>query len=191
LELITQYAAIMLPNYKNIRYFVQDESRFGLKTIEGRRITLKGVKPIGELQWQFKAFWLYGAVEPLTGDSFFWQFSHVDTECYQQFLNEFAACHRDTLNIIQVDNGLFHKAKKLQIPENIILLFQPPYSPELNPIERVWEYLKEDLKWELFENLDNLRSKVAQVLAQLTPEIVASLTGYDYILNALSVANIF
>jgi transposase len=191
LELITQYAAIMLPNYKNIRYFVQDESRFGLKTIEGRRITLKGVKPIGELQWQFKAFWLYGAVEPLTGDSFFWQFSHVDTECYQQFLNEFAACHRDTLNIIQADNGLFHKAKKLQIPENIILLFQPPYSPELNPIERVWEYLKQDLKWELFENLDNLRSKVAQLLAQLTPEIVASLTGYDYILNALSVAKIF
>jgi putative transposase len=70
-------------------------------------------------------------------------------------------------------------------------LFQPPYSPELNPIERVWEYLKQDLKWELFENLDNLRSKVAQLLAQLTPEIVASLTGYDYILNALSVANIF
>lgn len=181
----------MLPNYKNLRYFVQDESRFGLKTIEGRRITLKGVKPIGELEWQFKAFWLYGAVEPLTGDSFFWQFSHVDTECYQQFLNEFAACHRDTLNIIQVDNGLFHKAKKLQIPENIILLFQPPYSPELNPIERVWQYLKQDLKWELFENLDNLRAKVAQLLVQLTPEIVASLTGYDYILNALSVANIF
>lgn len=139
----------------------------------------------------FIAFWLYGAVEPLTGDSFFWQFSHVDTECYQQFLNEFAACHCDTINIIQVDNGLFHKAKKLQIPENIILLFQPPYSPELNPIERVWEYLKKDLKWELFENLDNLRSLVAQLLTQLTPEIVASLTGYDYILKALSVANIF
>ncbi|MEH2257879.1 hypothetical protein [Nostoc sp.] len=47
------------------------------------------------------------------------------------------------------------------------------------------------MKWELFENLDNLRSQVAQLLAQLTPEIIASLTGYDYILNALSVANIF
>ncbi|WP_179198108.1 hypothetical protein [Nostoc sp. T09] len=47
----------MLPHYQNIRYFVQDESRFGLKTIEGRKITLAGVKPIGEWQWQFKAFW--------------------------------------------------------------------------------------------------------------------------------------
>ena len=139
----------------------------------------------------FIAFWLYGAVEPLTGESFFWQFSHVDTECYQQFLNEFAACNHDSLNILQVDNGLFHKAKKLQIPENIILLFQPPYSPELNPIERVWEHLKQDLKWELFDNLEHLRTKVAELLAQLTSQVAASLTGYDFILNALSVANIF
>lgn len=152
---------------------------------------MKGIKPVGDWQWQFKAFWLYGAVEPLTGESFFWQFSHVDTECYQQFLNEFAATHADSLNIIQVDNGLFHKAKKLQLPENIILIFQPPHSPELNPIERVWEYLKRDLKWELFDNLEHLRAKVAQLLTQLTKEVVASLTGYDFILNALSVANIF
>lgn len=181
----------MLPQYERIRYFVQDESRFGLKTIAGRSITLKGVKPIGEWQWQFKAFWLYGAVEPLTGESFFWQFSHVDTECYQQFLNEFAEWSPNSLNILQVDNGLFHKAKRLQIPENIILLFQPPHSPELNPIERVWEYLKQDLKWELFENLEHLQTTVAQLLARLTPEIIASLTGYDFILNALSVANFF
>lgn len=127
----------------------------------------------------------------MTGESFFWEFSHVDSDCYQQFLNEFAAINPDSLNIIQVDNGLFHKAKKLKVPENIILIFQPPYCPELNPIERVWEHLKKDLKWELFDNLDCLREKVAELLSQLTSEVVASLTGYDFILNALSVANIF
>jgi transposase len=95
------------------------------------------------------------------------------------------------LNILQVDKGLFHKAKRLEIPENLILLFQPAHSPELNPIERVWEHLKQDLKWELFDNLEKLRAKVGQLLAQLTPQIAASLTGYDFILNALSVANIF
>jgi DDE superfamily endonuclease len=79
----------------------------------------------------------------------------------------------------------------LQIPENIILLFQPPHSPELNPIERVWEHLKQDLKWELFDNLEHLRTKVSELLAQLTSQVAASLTGYDFILNALSVANIF
>ena len=106
-------------------------------------------------------------------------------------MNEFAACYPPSLNVLQVDNGLFHKAKRLQIPENIVLLFQPGHSPELNPIERVWEHLKQDLKWELFDNLEHLRTKVAQLLAELTPKIAASLTGYDFILNALSVANIF
>ena len=106
-------------------------------------------------------------------------------------MSEFAASNVDSLNILQVDNGLFHKAKKLQVPENIILLFQPPHSPELNPIERVWEHLKKDLKWELFDNLECLQTKVTELLAQLTSEVIASLTGYDFILNALSVANIF
>lgn len=80
------YTGKVLSKYSRIRYFAQDESRFGLKTLTGRRITLPGVKPIGKCQWQFQAFWLYGAVEPLTGEHFFWQFSHVDTDCYEQFL---------------------------------------------------------------------------------------------------------
>jgi hypothetical protein len=94
---------------------VQDESRFGLKTLSGRKITLQGVKPIGEWIWRFQAFWIYGAVEPLTGESLFWQFSHVDTECYQEFLGKLSAFAPDSLNILQVDNGLFHRAKRLQI----------------------------------------------------------------------------
>ena len=60
---------------REIRYFATDESRFGLKTIIGRLITACGVKPIGQYYWLFKAFWLYGAVEPLTGESFFLQLS--------------------------------------------------------------------------------------------------------------------
>ena len=98
-----------------MRYFVQDESRFGLKTLIGRLLTACGIKPIGEWQWLFKAFWLYGAVEPATGESFFLQFSHVDTECFQRFLNEFAQVYPDSLNIIQVDNGRFHTSKKLVV----------------------------------------------------------------------------
>ena len=121
------------PEYQRLRYFAQDESRFGLKTIVGRLITSLGVKPLGTWQWQFKAFWLYGAVEPTTGEQFFLQFTHVDSDCYQLFLDEFSKAYPDSLNILQVDNGAFHKAQDLVIPDNIILLFQPPYCPELNP----------------------------------------------------------
>jgi hypothetical protein len=87
-------------------------------------ITAFGVKPVGKWQWLFKAFWIYGAVEPATGELFFWQFSHVDTACYQQYLNEFSTAHPDSLNILQVDNGRFHCGKNLIVPENVILLFQ-------------------------------------------------------------------
>jgi hypothetical protein len=90
--------------------------------------------------------------------SFFCQFSHVDTECYQRFLDEFSA-YPNSLNILQVDNGQFHKGKALVVPENVILLFQPPYCPELNPIERLWEHLKADLKWASCQTRSNCKPK--------------------------------
>jgi hypothetical protein len=64
-----------------VRYWCYDETRFGLKTIPRRLITLPGAKPLAPVQWQFKAFYLYGAVEPLTGESFFLEFSHHDSDC--------------------------------------------------------------------------------------------------------------
>ena len=74
--------------------------------------------------------------------------------------------------------------------DNIILLFQPPYCPELNPIEHLWQYLKADLRWAAFKTLEELQIKVGQLLAGLIPEIIVrSITGYPFILEALSVVN--
>jgi transposase len=70
---------------------------------------------------------------------------------------------------------------------NIILLFQPPYCPELNPIEHLWQYLKADLRWASFKTLEQLQVKLGELLAKLNPEIIASITGYPFILEALSV----
>ncbi len=65
--------------YSKIRYWTQNESRFGLKTITRRRITLKKVKPLVKVQWLFKAFYLYGAVEPLTGECIIQDYDRVNT----------------------------------------------------------------------------------------------------------------
>lgn len=173
-----------------VRFFCGDETRLGLKTIGGRKIAAKGVKPIGKVQWQFKATYLYGIVEPKTGEHFFFEFSHLNTDCFQIFLNLISAQFSDELLIIQLDNGAFHKAKRLVVPSNIILLFQPPHCPELNPIEQVWQYLKRRLRWSLPISLDMLRQQLRERLETLTPEIVRSITGRRSILNALSVAGI-
>ena len=136
-----------------LRYWSPDETRLGLKTIERRKITACGVKPIGKVQWEFVAYYLYGIIEPSSGDSFFLEFSHLDSQCFQVFLNEVSRYSPDCLNLIQLDQGKFHQSNDLKIPENILLIFQPPASPELNPIERFWQYLKDNLSWKLYDEL--------------------------------------
>ena len=163
----------------------QDETRLGLKTITGRVITAAGVKPLGLSQWKRDNFYLYGVVEPLSGYSFFYDFSHLDGDCFQCFLELLSSDIGDDIAVIQLDQGSFHKAKSLNCPENIIPIFQPPHSPELNPIERFWRYIKSKLKWNNCKNLAQLRQQLTDVLGEITPEQIASLTSYNFILEAL------
>lgn len=113
-----------------VRYFCSDESRFGMKSLIGRVITLFGVKPIASVQWCRESFWLYGAVEPTTGEHFFYEFSHLDSTCFQQFIDLFAAAFPDSLNLLQLDQASCHIATTLVWPEHIIPIFQPAHSSE-------------------------------------------------------------
>lgn len=97
----------------------------------------------------------------------------------------FAELYSNELHIIQLDNASFHTAKKLEIPDNIILLFQPSYCPELNPI-KAREYIKYCWRSLLFVDLEELRYKVANILNSLSQQLIHSLTGYQYIIDALS-----
>jgi len=76
------------PAENGLKYWWVDETRIGLKTIESKKITALGVKPIGLVQWNFKAYYLYGAVAPQTGESFWLEFSHLDGMCFQIFLDQ-------------------------------------------------------------------------------------------------------
>jgi len=114
-----------LNQWKKNRYWSQDESRMGLHTIQRRKLTGKGIKPHGKVQWDFVYLWLYGLVEPQTGEGFFYEFTHLDTVCFEKFLELFATAYPEELHIIQLDNGGFHSSLNLNIPENVILLFQP------------------------------------------------------------------
>lgn len=145
-----------------------------------------GVKPIGLVQWNFKAYYLYGAVAPQTGENFWLEFSHLDGQCFQIFLDNLAAEYPEHLNVVQLDNGKFHHSSQLKIPDNILLFFQPPYSPELNPSERVWQYIKQELSWELYDNLDEIKEKVRSFLEEFSTETIASIAGWDYILSAIA-----
>lgn len=188
--MLAWYAVAVLGLSGQVRFFCQDETRLGLKTISGRKITAKGIKPKGKVQWQFKATYLYGVVEPSTGEHFFYEFTHLNSDCFQVFLNLVSERYKDSIVIMQVDQAGAHRAKRLQIPTNIILLFQPSHSPETNPIERVWQHFKLGLRWQLPKNLDALRLLMRMRLEAMTKEVIASIVGWHSILEALSVAGL-
>ena len=132
--------------------------------------------------------YIYGFFEPETGASFYYEFSHVNSDCFQIFLDDFSQAYPEDLHIIQLDQAPFHSTEKLVIPQNVILLFQPAHSPELNPAERVWEYIRSELRGFNGKNLDELRDKLDKIYTKLTEEVIASLTGWRRILNALNPA---
>ena len=190
LKSLLQQESDRIKRYTKVSYWCSDESRFGLHTIRRRKLTLKGVKPVGEHQFNFKYFWIYGAIDPKNGRSFFYEFSHLDSVCFSQYLSFFSQVFPDEMIILQVDNAPAHTAWEIEVPENIILFFQPPYCPEVNPIERLWEYLKEFLAWELFESLEPLRKKIDMLLNSLSERTVGYLTGWSWILQSLCLSGL-
>ena len=93
-------------------------------------------------------------------------------------------CTPEEFKILMLDNGPFHKAKKLIIPENIALLFIPPYSPELNPAEKIWWKMKRAFTGKLHENLDKVSEFIKNEVRILSNENVKSICQYDYIFSS-------
>ncbi len=141
--------------------------------------------PKAKVQWPREAFWVYGVVEPLTGWQWTQEYSQLDSEKFQTFLNHLSVHLGATVAVMQLDRASAHRAGSIEWPENIIPIFQPPHCPQLNPIERLWQFLKALWKGENFASLDALKQRVSHELEQLTTEQVQSLTSFDFILDAL------
>jgi len=126
-----------IPDYcTSINFYYQDESRFGLKTVIGKCLSLPGFKPKVKYQHRFKNTYLWGSYSPLTGDSFIWEIDGVDKHLFQLYLEAFSQKNPEEFKIIVIDNAGFHSTLDLDIPDNIFLINIPPYSPELNPCEQ-------------------------------------------------------
>jgi transposase len=165
-----------------------DESRLGLHTIRRRRITACGTKPVRPCQQRFANFSLYGAIAPASGDGYFVGMRHFTAQGFQRYLDEFARARPTTLNVLLLDNSRCHTAKELTIPKNIVLLFQEPYAPELNPAERVWEHLKGGLAWRCFTSLEELEDEVVRIVTDYEAATLRSLTAYPYVMRAINAA---
>jgi hypothetical protein len=104
---------------------------------------------------------------------------------FQYFLEALSADPQaaEVHNIIISDNAGAHHNKELTIPTNISLLFLPSYSPELNPAERVWQYMKERFAGKIFTNLDALSAYIKQVVESLSNDIILSLASPEWVMD--------
>ena len=152
-------------------------------TKNGRSLTIKGVKPICSFQQVFKSTYLFGAFAPITGDKLLIEYPNCNADIFELFLNELSKENPTELKIVVVDNAAFHKAKKTKIPQNIILIFQPPYSPEVNPAERIWAWYKRDFTNKVFKSINEIVDFITNKSQQLSPQIVKSITQYPYIFS--------
>lgn len=163
-----------------------DESRFGLHTIKRRRLTLPGVKPLGTVQQQFANFYVYGLVAPRSGEGYFETRLSMGTADFQGFLDNFAAAQPAHFHIILLDNARSHHATALALPANVVLLFLPPYAPELNPCERVWQAIKDRLAWRTFVDLAALQDAVADLFEGYEAAAFASLVAFPFLCEAIN-----
>lgn len=152
-------------------------------TKNGRALTIKGVKPICPFQQVFKSTYLFGAFSPITGDKFLLEHPNCNAHSFELFLTELAKENPQELKVLVIDNAAFHKAKKITIPENIILIFQPPYSPELNPAEQIWAWFKRDFINKVFKSIEDIVAFLSNKSKNLTEDIVKSITRYPYIFS--------
>ena len=171
---------------KPVEVWAYDESRVGLHTIRRRRITARGTKPVGQVQQRFVNCYLYGAIAPASGDGFFLGLPKFNAAQFQVFLDEFARARPETLNVLLLDNSRGHTAQELRIPDNVVLLFQEPYAPEVNPAERVWEHLKTALAWRSFASLEALQAEIVRLVTDYDAATLQSLTAYPYIMHAIN-----
>jgi hypothetical protein len=172
-------------NSRPVRVCSQDESRCGLLTVRRRRLTACGVQPAGLVQPVFAWVYVYSAMAPAPGERFFLELPYLNADTFQLCREAFAPAFPDSLNILLWDNSGAHTAPRRRWPAHVRGVWLPPYGPELNPIERGWRDLKDDLAWGQFTDLAAQLTSVGALLQADDAPTLQSLTGDTYLVEAI------
>ena len=165
----------------------QDEAGFGRINKPKYCWCEKGIRPSVPCHHIREYRYAYGAVEPATGDSFFLVLPYCNSDWMSVFLDELSKQFPDDLILLCCDGAAWHKAKKLQIPNNIELFYIPPYTPEMNPIEQIWKELRKlGFRNEVFATLEKVVDRLCDTICALTNDTIRSITGRDWIINCFN-----
>lgn len=171
---------------KSVNLYFQDESRFGLMTHTGSCIAAKGVQPIVDYQHKFSTTYLWGSYSPVDGDSFVWEINGVSCKIFEAYLNALSKHRPEELKILVIDNAGFHSTKHISVPNNIKLLNIPPYSPELNPCEQIWKYIKQRFKNKVFDDMEKLKEWLHDIVKSMPENTIMSICSNHHFLSAFN-----
>jgi transposase len=164
------------------RLFFFDEGRFGLHTEHGRLWALRGVRPVAPTAIGYQNFYIYGAISPIDGEMFSLFLPWVNTEMMNLYLARFSHAHcRHHVTLI-LDRAAWHRSGALQIPGNMELVHLPSYSPELNPAEKLWQWLRRHVtRNRLFSSDRALENALVEALRQQSNRQRKSLCRCSYL----------
>lgn len=171
---------------KKFQLYFGDEMRYGLISNFRRSWSKVGERTVIDKQQSFENRYLFSAVAPLSGKSF--HISNIDdfdSEAAHAFLLELKKQHPDEMVILVWDNAPCHRVKMHRTIPGLIVLFLPPYSPELNPTERFFEELRKATANTIFATIEEQEAAIEEKLRVLTNDTAAmkQLLGYGWILK--------
>jgi len=172
---------------KRIEVWFQDEARFGQQGTLTNLWALTGSRPEAVKQTEYQWVYLYASVNPISGESSAMLAPHVDTDYMNQHLKFVSQAVDDDVHVVLVlDQAGWHVAKDLLVPENITLLYLPPYSPQLNGVERIWAFQKSHhLNNRVYLDYDDLFDAVSTSWNQIPSQRLASLTATPWLTQAI------
>lgn len=171
-----------------IQIWVQDEARFGQKGSLTRVWGRRGSRPRAPKQTQYESLYLTGAVCPATGAAAAILTPTLNAGVLNIFFEELVTQVPEGVHAILIlDKAGYHVSHELRVPKNVTLLHLPPYSPELNPMENLWHFLRSH-HWSnrVYENYAALldAATAAWRAVCLAPERISSICNYPYLRQA-------
>ncbi|MBF0503083.1 MAG: IS630 family transposase [Candidatus Riflebacteria bacterium] len=155
----------------------QDEARFGQQGNLYRIWTKRGLRHRTIKQQGFKFAYLLGAVNPQTGEHVGLIFEDLDSTVVNIHLKLISdEIPKDTHVVLVCDQAGYHKSRELEIPENITMFLLEPYSPELNPVERIWRWIKTTfLGNRIFKDIADIFQAGITAWSELTDTLLKSI----------------
>jgi len=160
--------ALNLPRGKKVKLWIYDEMRYGLHPLMRKMWSLIGHRVVAPVNRRFEWGYLFGALEISSGKSEFLHTTRVAKNFDRAFLEQICNSDPECEHVVIGDGAGFHhredKEHETPLPSNLNVLTLPPYSPELNPVEKLWDVIKDEICTVCWESLADLEKKIDSVL---------------------------